>query len=97
MAPLRNTGGAIIVAAAAISTAAILTYFLQNPRSKYYSSRKILPSKKKKKKNPSIHSTAFLKQLVANLRFCFEILAKAEFLNPGGSVKDRVAVKIIQE
>ncbi|OAE18964.1 hypothetical protein AXG93_461s1050 [Marchantia polymorpha subsp. ruderalis] len=26
-----------------------------------------------------------------------EILGKAEFLNPGGSVKDRVAVKIIQE
>lgn len=26
-----------------------------------------------------------------------EILAKAEFLNPGGSVKDRVALKIIQE
>lgn len=27
----------------------------------------------------------------------FQILAKAEFLNPGGSVKDRVAVKIIEE
>ncbi|XP_031493462.1 cysteine synthase 2 [Nymphaea colorata] len=26
-----------------------------------------------------------------------EILAKAEFLNPGGSIKDRIAVKIIQE
>ncbi|KAK8959057.1 hypothetical protein KSP40_PGU008225 [Platanthera guangdongensis] len=26
-----------------------------------------------------------------------EILAKAEFLNPGGSIKDRVAVKIIEE
>jgi cysteine synthase len=26
-----------------------------------------------------------------------QILAKAEFLNPGGSVKDRVAEKIIQE
>ncbi|KAL9997556.1 putative cystathionine beta-synthase [Helianthus debilis subsp. tardiflorus] len=26
-----------------------------------------------------------------------EILAKAEFLNPGGSVKDRVAVQIIEE
>ncbi|KAK9091870.1 hypothetical protein Syun_026781 [Stephania yunnanensis] len=29
--------------------------------------------------------------------FGCEILAKAEFLNPGGSVKDRVAVKIIEE
>lgn len=30
---------------------------------------------------------------------CFggQILGKAEFLNPGGSVKDRVAVKIIEE
>lgn len=30
--------------------------------------------------------------------FCVaKILGKAEFLNPGGSVKDRVAVKIIEE
>ena len=27
----------------------------------------------------------------------FQILGKCEFLNPGGSVKDRVAVKIIEE
>ena len=27
---------------------------------------------------------------------CMQILAKAEFLNPGGSVKDRVALHIIQ-
>lgn len=26
-----------------------------------------------------------------------QIFGKAEFLNPGGSVKDRVAVKIIEE
>ncbi len=26
-----------------------------------------------------------------------QILAKAEFLNPGGSVKDRVALEIIRE
>ena len=26
-----------------------------------------------------------------------EILAKAEFLNPGGSVKDRVALQILRE
>jgi hypothetical protein len=26
-----------------------------------------------------------------------QILGKAEFLNPGGSVKDRVALRIIQE
>lgn len=26
-----------------------------------------------------------------------QILAKAEFLNPGGSVKDRVALRIIEE
>lgn len=26
-----------------------------------------------------------------------QILGKAEFLNPGGSVKDRVALRIVQE
>jgi hypothetical protein len=30
-------------------------------------------------------------------QFHLQILGKAEFLNPGGSVKDRVAVKIIEE
>lgn len=28
---------------------------------------------------------------------CKQILAKAEFLNPGGSVKDRVALQIVRE
>lgn len=28
---------------------------------------------------------------------CLQILGKAEFLNPGGSVKDRVALQIIEE
>ena len=27
----------------------------------------------------------------------FQILGKAEFLSPGGSIKDRVAVRIIEE
>lgn len=30
-------------------------------------------------------------------KFLVQILGKAEFLNPGGSVKDRVAAKIIEE
>lgn len=29
--------------------------------------------------------------------FALQILGKAEFLNPGGSVKDRVALRIVQE
>lgn len=29
--------------------------------------------------------------------FAVQILGKAEFLNPGGSVKDRVALRIVQE
>jgi cysteine synthase A len=28
---------------------------------------------------------------------CLQILGKAEFLNPGGSVKDRVALRIVEE
>lgn len=28
---------------------------------------------------------------------CPQILGKAEFLNPGGSVKDRIAVRMVQD
>lgn len=35
--------------------------------------------------------------LIDSMPNCVQILGKAEFLNPGGSVKDRVAVKIIEE
>lgn len=34
---------------------------------------------------------------IFSLLFFVQILGKCEFLNPGGSVKDRVAVKIIEE
>ena len=34
---------------------------------------------------------------MALLRHASQILGKAEFLNPGGSVKDRVALHIIQD
>lgn len=49
----------------------------------------------------SIHfpSFTFKLQLIINLCniFPLQILGKCEFLNPGGSVKDRVAVQIIEE
>ncbi|GLJ07163.1 hypothetical protein SUGI_0060170 [Cryptomeria japonica] len=45
----------------------------------------------------AIGNTPLIKiKSLSNATGC-EILAKAEFLNPGGSVKDRVAAKIIQE
>jgi hypothetical protein len=34
---------------------------------------------------------------VCTLAVVVQILGKAEFLNPGGSVKDRVALRIVQE
>lgn len=44
-------------------------------------------------------SFTFKLQLIINLCniFPLQILGKCEFLNPGGSVKDRVAVQIIEE
>ncbi|KAI3921613.1 hypothetical protein MKW92_023070 [Papaver armeniacum] len=100
MAPLRNTGGAIV--AAAISMAAIVTYLLQNPRPKYHHSvGNFLSSKKKKSRNggviDAIGNTPLIRINSLSEATGCEILAKAEFLNPGGSVKDRVAVKIIEE
>lgn len=38
-----------------------------------------------------------LKRVVFLVVGLLQILGKCEFLNPGGSVKDRVAVKIIEE
>lgn len=49
----------------------------------------------------SIPSACLKLGVMADSALCWvlvlQILAKAEFLNPGGSVKDRAAVKIIEE
>ncbi|GMY30962.1 cysteine synthase 2-like isoform X2 [Fagus crenata] len=87
MAPVRTTG-AIVVAAISISMA-VLSY--------------IVSSKKKKNKKfrngliDAIGNTPLIRiNSLSDATGC-EILGKCEFLNPGGSVKDRVAVKIIEE
>ena len=42
-------------------------------------------------------ATASCFSLLHHQWLLLQILAKAEFLNPGGSVKDRVALEVIQE
>ncbi|KAL0000546.1 hypothetical protein SO802_014327 [Lithocarpus litseifolius] len=93
MAPVRTTGA--IVAAAAISMA-VLSYL-------FSSNKPNLALLKKKKKKPrnglidAIGNTPLIRiNSLSDATGC-EILGKCEFLNPGGSVKDRVAVKIIEE
>ncbi|KAM4102670.1 hypothetical protein ACJW30_06G019200 [Castanea mollissima] len=93
MAPVRTTGA--IVAAAAISTV-VLSYL-------FSSNKPNLAFLKKKKKKPrnglidAIGNTPLIRiNSLSDATGC-EILGMCEFLNPGGSVKDRVAVKIIEE
>ncbi|KAM4102669.1 hypothetical protein ACJW30_06G019100 [Castanea mollissima] len=93
MAAVRTTGA--IVAAAAISMV-VLSYL-------FSSNKPNLALLKKKKKMPrnglidAIGNTPLIRiNSLSDATGC-EILGKCEFLNPGGSVKDRVAVKIIEE
>ncbi|GLT83681.1 hypothetical protein SLE2022_019560 [Rubroshorea leprosula] len=78
-------------------TMAVLSYFLWHKKNhKSFSS-------KKKKKQPgngvidAVGNTPLIRiNSLSDATGC-EILGKCEFLNPGGSVKDRVAVQIIKE
>ncbi|XVE96664.1 hypothetical protein REPUB_Repub02eG0242200 [Reevesia pubescens] len=96
MAPVRTTG-AIVVATATISISmAVFSYFLffKKPTSNLNS------NKKKKPRNGlvvAIGNTPLIRINSLSEATGCEILGKCEFLNPGGSVKDRVAVKIIEE
>ncbi|KAH7546923.1 hypothetical protein FEM48_Zijuj01G0252200 [Ziziphus jujuba var. spinosa] len=98
MAPVRTTGA--VVAAIAVSVA-LFSLFLCNHKSKP-SSKKTklsLPSKKNTRTGlvDAIGNTPLIRiNSLSDATGC-EILGKCEFLNPGGSVKDRVAVKIIEE
>ncbi|KAL3503613.1 hypothetical protein ACH5RR_038062 [Cinchona calisaya] len=97
MAPPLRTTGAI---AAALSIA-VLSYFLYNKTRSKASTRETHKSLSvKKAKNglvAAIGNTPLIRiNSLSDATGC-EILGKAEFLNPGGSVKDRVAVKIIEE
>ncbi|XP_050246520.1 cysteine synthase 2-like isoform X3 [Quercus robur] len=93
MAPVRTTGA--IVAAAAISMA-VLSYLFSSKKPNLV----LLKKKKKKPRNgliDAIGNTPLIRiNSLSDATGC-EILGKCEFLNPGGSVKDRVAVKIIEE
>ncbi|KAL3851136.1 hypothetical protein ACJIZ3_013018 [Penstemon smallii] len=93
MAPAASTAGAAVTA---LSVMALLSYLLLTK------SRSRSPSYSSVKKNGSgviaaIGNTPLIRINSLSQATGCEILGKAEFLNPGGSVKDRVAVKIIEE
>ncbi|XP_062078835.1 cysteine synthase 2 [Humulus lupulus] len=93
MAPVSTTGA--IVAAVSIVVASL---FVCNIKSKSSSKRTTL-SKKKSREGliGAIGNTPLIRINSLSEATGCEILGKCEFLNPGGSVKDRVAVKIIEE
>ncbi|MCL7023961.1 hypothetical protein MKW94_022284, partial [Papaver nudicaule] len=82
---VRNTGGAI-VAAAAIKIS-----------EKSYPRRRRRRRRRNQETVDSLINTPLIRINSLSEATGCQILAKAEFLNPGGSVKDRVAVKIIEE
>ncbi|RVW50225.1 Cysteine synthase [Vitis vinifera] len=91
MAPVKATGAVF----AALSIA-VLSYLLCNSRSR----KTHKPISKKKPRRgliEAIGNTPLIRINSLSEATGCEILGKAEFLNPGGSVKDRVAVKIIEE
>jgi cysteine synthase A len=91
MAPVNMTGA--VVAAAALLMLTSYSFFFR------------LSEKKKRKEKltmrnglvDAIGNTPLIRINSLSEATGCEILGKCEFLNPGGSVKDRVAVKIIQE
>ncbi|KAL0443284.1 UNVERIFIED_CONTAM: Cysteine synthase 2 [Sesamum latifolium] len=96
MAPPARTAGAAVTA---LSVIAMLSYIiLSNSRSRSKSSsRKATVKKSRSGLVAAIGNTPLIRiNSLSDATGC-EILGKAEFLNPGGSVKDRVAVKIIEE
>ncbi|KAL8138190.1 hypothetical protein V2J09_004191 [Rumex salicifolius] len=97
MAP--PTATAAIVGALSL---AALSYCLCNRHlwgSRKTKTRKSLTSSKKPRKGlvDAIGNTPLIRINSLSEATGCEILGKAEFLNPGGSVKDRVAVQIIEE
>lgn len=95
MVPVKTTVGLV----AAVSLAA-LSYFICNSTRSKFSSRHGRQSSRRKARDglvSAIGNTPLIRiNSLSDATGC-EILGKAEFLNPGGSVKDRVAVKIIEE
>ncbi|PQP93869.1 cysteine synthase 2 [Prunus yedoensis var. nudiflora] len=91
MAPVRTTGA--VVAAISVTVALLSLFYKSKPSSKK------LPSKKNPRNGllGAIGNTPLIRINSLSEATGCEILGKCEFLNPGGSVKDRVAVKIIEE
>ncbi|XP_031119741.1 cysteine synthase 2-like [Ipomoea triloba] len=93
---MRTTAGVIVTA---LSIAVVVSYFLSKHTEKKSSRRRQTASLKKSRNGlvAAIGNTPLIRiNSLSDATGC-EILGKAEFLNPGGSVKDRVAVKIIEE
>ncbi|CAK9166874.1 unnamed protein product [Ilex paraguariensis] len=94
---LVRTKGAIVIGL----SIAVLSYFLCNNSLSKALSRKthklLSPKKPRKGLIGAIGNTPLIRINSLSEATGCEILGKAEFLNPGGCVKDRVAVKIIEE
>ncbi|KAM5584490.1 cysteine synthase 2 [Rosa sericea] len=92
MAPVRITGA--MVAAISVTMALLSVVLYKSKKTKT-----ALPSNKNPRNGlvGAIGNTPLIRiNSLSDATGC-EILGKCEFLNPGGSVKDRVAVKIIEE
>lgn len=101
MAPetVRATGTIVAAAGIAITVVTYCTLYKPNKNRNF---RSIFFNKKKKLKPrkglaDAIGNTPLIRINSLSEATGCEILGKCEFLNPGGSVKDRVAVKIIEE
>lgn len=96
MAALATTTGAAVTALSVIGLLSFL--IMHNSKSRLKSSsRKVAVRKRTSGVVAAIGNTPLIRiDSISDATGC-EILGKAEFLNPGGSVKDRVAVKIIEE
>lgn len=91
MAPVGTAG-----AVATLLSVAIVSYFLCKTTQQKSSGKKKL-QRRRTGLVAAIGNTPLIRiNSLSDATGC-EILGKAEFLNPGGSVKDRVAVKIIEE
>lgn len=88
----RSTGSVGVGAVIFISVA-LTTYFISKKKKK----KKKESRKKKKGLVDAIGNTPLIRINSLSAATGCQILGKCEFLNPGGSVKDRVAVQIIQE
>ncbi|KAI3686130.1 hypothetical protein L1987_79802 [Smallanthus sonchifolius] len=90
----------LIAIIASLSVSLYSVYFLTNRlRAMAHSKGKTLTQNKPKRNGVvgAIGNTPLIRiNSLSDATGC-EILAKTEFLNPGGSVKDRVAVKVIEE